>query len=474
LSADAADPSRRRFLAVTAASGLGLASTRLTTTAPRARRSATSPMSGRSFRSPETADLEVGPGAWCWFQSPRAVIDGRDRLWLGSTVGGTGTARDGDVQVDAVDLRTMSPAEHHVVGRNRVDDHASPSVSIVEGELQVAWSSHDHDPWIRIGGLDRPLATVSIPGSVVPPGRGVGYASAHVVGGERWMLYRGEGFTWNLLTSADGVAWQPRGSVVVPAPAPSRPGVDQRPYLLAASDGRRLHVVVSDGNPTEFPGTSVGCAVIEADLTVRDASGRRIGHVGEHAPTVARLTRLFTGLPGTEELSDVDGWVTDLQVVHRRPTAIITVREPWPAGATAPLGTQRHRHLWARQRHDGRWTVEHLAWGGSELYVHQPDYSGLAAVDPSNPRRVVVSTDVQPSTGAPLRSRADGRVHWELWEGYRHTEGTWSWAALTTDSTLDNIRPVIAAADSRKALAWMRGTYRTWMQFRTDVVVRRA
>ncbi|MEZ5137555.1 MAG: hypothetical protein R2711_01875 [Acidimicrobiales bacterium] len=152
---------------------------------------------------------------------------------------------------------------------------------------------------------------------------------------------------------------------------------------------------------------------------------------------------------------------------HRAPHP----RDPWPAGEAA-TGRWRHRLLWARQRGDGRWTVEPLAWGGGELYRNQPDYCGLGCLDPHDPTRVVVSSDVDPASGVPLRSPIDGRAHHELFEGRRVGEGAWRWEQLTRPGTRDNLRPVLVAGAGASALAWMRGTYRSWTDFDTEIVVR--
>jgi hypothetical protein len=149
----------------------------------------------------------------------------------------------------------------------------------------------------------------------------------------------------------------------------------------------------------------------------------------------------------------------------------LSVRDPWPEDA-ARVGGWRHRYLWARQRGTGAWTVEHLAWAGSELYPKQPDYTGLGALDPTNSQRVVISTDVHPLDGVPLVSTADGRVHRELWEGDRQLEGEWTWTPLTENSTVDHLRPTIAANGTRKSLAWMQGTYSSWVDWNTQIAVR--
>jgi hypothetical protein len=423
-----------------------------------------SPVRAKSFRD-ASAVTSLGQGGWCWFQSPRAVIGPNDRLWYGSSVGGYG-ARAGDVEVTAVDLGSGRVAERQVLGRTRVDDHSSPSVLMVGGDRpQVAWSTHARSNWIEIGTAGGALQRITRPESMVSPGRGVSYASAHLVGGEHWMLYRGEQFSWNLLTSPDGRKWTARGLVVGPPPG------GHRPYVVAYSDGTRLHLLATEGNPTEYRGTGVRYATIDADLTIRHNDGRYLGVVGRPSG-IASWSQLYAGRIGSAEATDTDAWIADLAVIDYRPTAILSVRDPWPSTGHR-VGKYRHRYLWARQRNSGEWTVEHLAWAGSELYAGQPDYTGLGALDASNPQRVVISTDVHPVTGVPLRSSADGRVHRELWEGYRPREGAWTWQALTANSAVDNLRPVIAAGHGQKALLWMRGTYRHWTDFDTSIALRR-
>jgi hypothetical protein len=450
--ADAMRPTRRALLRTLATGSAALV-------APAACTTRVHPwtLSGRRL------ELVVGPGGWCWFQSPRAVIDGEGQLWLGSTQG-TGAPAPGSVDVTQVDLATSSVVGRTSIGRARVDDHTSPSVSLVDGQIQVGWAAHARTDWLELGELGEPLRRIHRPESLVPPGRGMSYVSAHVVGRERWVLTRGEGFTWHLLTSVDGQRWEARGAVIAPTAS------GQRPYVLAASDGARLHLVVSDGNPTEVRGCGVGVAVVDADRTIRRPDGVALGRVGD-PPTTDRLHRLLDGVVGPSEADDVDAWMCDLVVAHRRPTALLTERTPWPTDRPA-TGRWSHRYLWARQRASGAWSVEPVGWAGRELYGNQPDYCGLGAIDPRDPTRIVVSTDVHPRTGEPLRSAADGRVHHELFEGRREGPGSWGWTPITTDSIEDNLRPVLAASAEWSVLAWMRGTYRSWTDFDAQLVLR--
>ena len=414
-----------------------------------------------------TRPVVVGPGAWCWFQSPRAAVLG-DSLWLGSTQG-TGAPRPGSVDVTCVRLRDLEVLERRSLAVDRVDDHTSPSVLATAGGLQVGWAAHRRLDWLEVGPVEGPLQRIVRPRAVAEPGRGTSYVSAHVVGGRRWILYRGESFSWNLLTSPDGQRWTPHGLVVAP------PAGGHRPYVHAVSDGLRLHLLATDGNPSEQRGTSVVAGTVHADLQITDATGRPCGRVGSAPPLPSTLTTVFAGEPGAREELDVDAWMCSLRLVDGRPVAVLSVREPHPP-ASDPTGAPRvgrwqHRYLWARQRADRSWAVSHLAWAGSELYAGQPDYTGLASLDPTDAAHVVISTDVDPSTASPLVSERDGAVHHELFEGHR-SGGTWSWSPLTTNSIEDNLRPLVVAAGTRRLVAWMRGTYRHWTSFDTQLVVR--
>lgn len=424
----------------------------------------------RSLGFLHDADVVVGQGGWCWFQSPRASFGPGGLLWLGSSVAHTGTDDDGAVQLLALDVRTGTLRVRRTLARTRQDDHTSPSVLALGDGVQVAWSLHQNVDYLEVGDTSANgvlvVRRVRRPESLTPPGRGMAYASAHVVGGQRWLLYRGEQFSWNLLTSPDGVTWTARGLVVAPRAS------GDRPYLHAASDGARLHLAVTDGNPTEFRGNSVYVGRIDADLTVRRGDGVAVGAVGSGAPKPSALTRLGTGVAGATEAQDTDWWLSDLVVVDGRPTGVLVQRDPWPAGSQA-VGGYRHRYHWIRQRPSG-WTIEPLCWAGGELCPSQPDYAALAAQDPTDPTRVVVATDVHPVTGEPLLSAADGQVHSELFEARRVGEGSWAFTAITADSTEDNMRPVIAAGGTDKALAWLRGTYWSWTDFDTRIIVRRA
>lgn len=127
----------------------------------------------------------------------------------------------------------------------------------------------------------------------------------------------------------------------------------------------------------------------------------------------------------------------------------------------------------ARRWGDGKeWRHSEIAYAGERLYSGEDDYTGLVAIDPEDVNRVVISTNADPLTGVPLVSDADGKRHYEIFAGVSQDNGfTFTWKPVTANSTVDNVRPVIPAWNSeQRALLWMRGTYRTYTDWDTQIV----
>jgi hypothetical protein len=68
-------------------------------------------------------------------------------------------------------------------------------------------------------------------------------------------------------------------------------------------------------------------------------------------------------------------------------------------------------------------------------------------------------------------SRADGQRHYELFAGKSADHGQhWTFAPLTHDSSMDNIRPVVARGDGKRVVMWLRGKMTTFKNYDLDVV----
>jgi len=394
-------------------------------------------------------------GAWSWFEDERAVVDTRSGTLLVSSVaddsGTDGAARAGNVEVVAYDVTEGTLARTVLHAGLQADDHDSAALHVdADGDVVAMYAGHHMDDltrWrvARPDGEWGPERTLAHPAPVT-------YANvlpARLRGRDVLVAFvRAAGWDPNILVSRDGgERWHHLGRLL------AGPG---RPYVRYAADGAgRVHVLTTPQHPDDHAngihhGVVEGGRLLRSDGTVADAV-----LTDDDAVAPEQLTEVFAG--GALGRA----WTIDLHVDQRgRPYAAFSVRD-----ATG--------HHYAYARHDGsRWHVHHLAHAGRALYPGQPHYTGLVALDPQDPSRVVVSTDAHPASGAPLVSAADGRRHHELFEGLTRDGGRhWSWRAITVDSTDDNLRPIIPIWDSRhRAILWLRGRYTTYLDYDLDVV----
>ena len=180
------------------------------------------------------------------------------------------------------------------------------------------------------------------------------------------------------------------------------------------------------------------------------------------------FTELFKGGP------DRVAWTVDLELDERgHPYTAFSVQVDGAEGRGRrdPRFGQDHRYYYGRWD-GGTWHVHEMAFAGTCLYTRESDYTGLIALDPHDPDYVVISANADPKTGAPLVSKADGQRHWELYRGFTRDRGkTWQWKAITTNSTVDNLRPVIPAWTSpRRLVLWARGSLTTFTTYPLDIV----
>lgn len=433
---------------------------------------------------------EIGPGGWCWFQGERIAVDPTwGRAWFGSaqclTPGATAP-----VHVTAAGLGPDLPVlSRRVVGSCFGDDHASPGLLVTDpGRMPLyGWASHRREDWLEVGRLGSRPTRLTLPNKA---GSGVAYARFHQVGRQWWMLTRAEDWQWCLLTAdrPEG-PWRWRGKLLTSLP--SRARAVHRPYLQAASDGRRLHVAVSDAHPMEGWGVGVSAFVVHPSMEITDTAGRPIGVVGTRPPNRRTMTRIVDGMAGSlvndRNVLDHAFWPCQAMIDRLgRFRVVLSERRPptgdvdhGAAGPMAGTGAFDHRIWIASTTTRGTWNAEPIAWCGGALSFNQSDYSGLASLHPNDSLRVVVSSNVDPTTNVPLVSAADGLAHWELWEGTRFTNigdplAKWRWQPITQDSAEDHLRPVIATGGGHGVLGWMQGRYGTYENFDTRIVARYA
>ncbi len=416
-------------------------------------------------------------GGWCWYQDERAIIAG-EKLIFGSVAAGVhDPAREGDVNATVYDLATgtVTVVELHDQlrePRHGYDDHNTPAfLERPDGRILSVYSRHGPDPhfYYRITeNADAPAGWGPIHRYVASPTTRLTYSNLHLLrreNGGRGRIYnffRGldNSYKPSYAYSDDGGETWTTGNVVIQVPTEQR----HRPYVKYASNGEdTIHFFYTEAHPHVYP-TSV-YHVFYRDGMLHATDGTRIRSLEEGLNSPDEGTLI---LQGAQERK---AWTSDLHLdADGHPVAAFSVRVD-PANTPIGAGGLDNRYHYARWT-GSEWVQQEIAYGGSRLYWWEDHYTGNIAIDPNDPNIVYISTDVDPATGKPLRSSADSGRHFEIYKGVTTDTGaSWTWSAVTSNSRLDNIRPIVPAWDNdRTALLWLRGTYRTYVNYDLDVV----
>ena len=416
-------------------------------------------------------------GGWCWFQDERAIVDG-DLLIVGTVAddsGADGAARKGDIDLSILDLMTGELARVVLHAGLQDDDHNAPALlKLADGRYLAVYGKHGGDRLMRWRvSSEAGDPTRWQPEQQLDVGAAYTYQNLFRLAAEDGRIYnfhRGVGFNPNYaLSDDDGRSFRYGGRLLAWQAVDNRLGGAGRPYLRYASDDREaVHFLSTEDHPRNFDNSIFHGYLRGGQLydshgkVVAALSGTRDAAAG---PTA--YTKVFQGS------ADDVAWTVDLELdAAGLPVAIFSVQHGAGAVRSDRSAGGETIHYYYARFDSSRWQVSFLAHAGSRLYSPEVDYSGLAAIDPDAPETVYISTDADPRTGTALISRADGLRHYEIYRGQTNNQGrTWSWTAITADSSADNIRPTVPRRDhGRTALLWMRGSYTTYRDFDTRLV----
>ncbi|MGZ0709114.1 BNR-4 repeat-containing protein [Coraliomargarita sp. W4R53] len=438
------------------------------------------------------------PGAWCWFQDERVIVDDSSSsnpiLLTGVvTYGAPDSEQRGDIDLYWLELNSV--ASDGALQRGRIelddqlqmDDHASPSFMIrPDGRYLANWSKHGNDAILRTRISERPGDPTRWADTIrsKPTGSGITYTNPRYLsegkdgGGQIFNGVRSRGFDSNFVLSDDlGESWR-YGGRTLDANDPWPDHADGgRAYVKYAGDGKsKIHLFSTDDHPRvnfnanrTAPGpylNSIYHAYIEGNQLHR-TDGTVIDEdlSDDKATSPTEMTLLLQD--GTFLGGDAmrRGWLLDVHVdADGHPFGVFQFR--------ANDDPSDHRYFYAR--YDGNvWQVNFMAYGGDFFAnPHEGDYTGLASVDPSNPDVVFISTSSNPITGKPLISATSGQRQQEIFMGRTYDYGrTWTWAPLTKDSPCDNLRPIVPEwTEGRSVVLWMQGNYPKFYQYDTRIV----
>ena len=418
-------------------------------------------------------------GGWCWFQDPRALVS-NGTLVIGSVAAGArNPGRRGNIEAVTYDLSTgqkhVSVLHANLPGGQDAsyDDHNAPAFLVrPDGRILAVYSEHggENHFYYRISAAPGTPGEWAAERTFAPsPTSRITYSNLIYLAAENpdkgriYDFFRGlddrnkPSYAW----SDDwGETWKTGGVFIdVSGPFP------HRPYAKYASNNvETVHVFYTDGHPNEFKANS-NYHIEYRGGTLYNSMGPPIRELSQGLRAPGEGTRIFTG-----DAADI-AWTSDIRLDSSgQPYVAYSVRKV-PEGATASAVGEDHRFHYARW--DGqRWVDHEIAYAGSCLYSRELDYTGNVTLDPNDPNVVYISANVDPKSGNPLLSRADGKRHYEIFAG-KTTDGgaAWSWTPITGNSSMDNLRPIVPAGSrDHTVLLWLRGTYRAYTDYNLSVV----
>lgn len=408
-------------------------------------------------------------GAWCWFQDERAIVnthDAKDPVLMFTAISASPEDENeqGDLDLYWYGLASGRAGVVELHDRLGQDDHNVAALfQLANGQTLAAYARHNKDvnTYTRRSARGSPAEwgeTSLYQGAARATYNNLRTAA---VGGHKQLFNfsRMQGWDPNFLIYDDRSGdWQYGGRLL---------DSDGRPYVhyAGSADGTMIHVVATDQHPRNFD-NSIYHGVMNG-RALSDSYGKVLDRdlSDQVAVTPTALTMVFAG--------DADNvaWMADVEIDDDDQPVIAFSVQKDGRGKPQGSGGRDHRYHLARFGPDG-WRQHEIAYAGERLYAGEDDYTGLVAIDPEDVNYLVISTNADPTSGAPLISTADQMRHYELFEG-RSSDGgkSFKWRALTRNSTVDNIRPIIPAWESdRRVVLWMRGSYTAYTDFDTQIV----
>jgi hypothetical protein len=378
-------------------------------------------------------------------------------------------ARRGDIEAVVYDFETQLASAFELHDRLELDDHDSAAfLARPDGRVLALYAKHGSENhfYYRIS-TDGSLVDWGAERTFTPTSATrLTYSNLFLLSAESnriYDFYRGldDSYKPSFAYSDDaGESWK-SGNVVIRVPSTQK----HRPYVRYASNGTdAIHLLYTEAHPRDF-NNSLYHVYYKAGM-LHASNGAALHSLSEGLASPDQGTRIYQG--GADNVA----WGMQLSLDDMgRPVAVYSVQVD-SAGLPTGQGGQDIRYRYARW--DGAaWRDHALAFGGSRLYSGEDDYSGLAAIDPTDPSIVYISTDADPTSGEALKSAADGARHHEIFRGTTSDGGqTWQWSAVTKDSAVDNLRPIAPAPSpsGRRALLWLRGTYTTYTNYKQELV----
>jgi hypothetical protein len=173
------------------------------------------------------------------------------------------------------------------------------------------------------------------------------------------------------------------------------------------------------------------------------------------------LTRIFAANTPIGSSTMTHAWTVSLKLDPAgHPFGLITCRANQ---SPDDKSFADHRLLYARLKNE-KWEVNEVAKLGNALWPAEQDYTGLGDIDVLDPNVIYVSTPIDPRDGKTLK------VH-EIFKGVTSDDAkSWTWAPITSESPVDNLRPIVCSWENTRAILWFRGTMTRSQHYNSAIV----
>lgn len=418
------------------------------------------PASGKSSKQAVTTFME--DGGWCWYQDPRAIIH-NGRLFMG-TVKGNGS---GPALVGIYDLAEQKPLGT-VLMQDQFDrdDHNAPVFyARPDGSVLATYAKHHRNPfhYSRISDPSDPLKwSEEFKHERTSPKQGdkVTYMNLYELKneGKLYNFYRGINFNPSFVTSSDhGKTWTDPVHFFK-----NEVGGRHRPYARYVGNGvDTIGVSITDAHPRNY-GNSLYYFEFRTG-NFYNVDGTLIKNLKADGPLLPSETeKIYTG---SETQKKPEGFESVPNAAWTSSVAFDSQGNPH-IGYTLYLSNTDHRYRIASW--NGRkWNDREVAFAGKCLYTKESSYTGLITLDPTDPTRVAISSDVDPNTGRDLGGKHE--IYFAK-VGAHDTVSSVRWKAVTSDSEYRNLRPILVSGEGYKVLIWLNGPWNTYIDYDVDVV----
>jgi hypothetical protein len=415
-------------------------------------------------------------GAWTWFNDPRAVYH-NGKLYFGYVRAG-----DNKSALNVLDPATGIGSNLWTSTLSQLDDHNNPGLLVKQdGRMLALYARHGTDRFFsyRYSTTTNPITTAewSAEQSISATSNGVTYANPYQLSAENGLIYnfmRNLNFNPTVILSSDGGTNWGAPKLLIQTGTGS-----VRPYVKYCSDyTSRIDFLYTDGHPRDLNNSlyhlyyEAGALRKTDGSFVKDFSAIPLLHdSGERGSIIYQYSATNTADPN-DHIPTGRAWCWEIGYQDgTSPVCVFTVQRDGVTGTN--WFDDRIYYYYARWT-GTNWQKRFIAQAGRPLYASEDDYAGGICLDPEDPQIIYLSSnaanpfDLSSTTNVALRAND----RYEIYKGITTNGGlNFSWQAVTTNSTADNLRPYIPRHHgARQTVLWFRGAYPSFTTYNCSVV----